>query len=80
MPSRKQLPVRAKVTSSIDVGCLIIEATAINSSVSDCGIKMRRLDQRDFAPVAESLWSDIFPGFSTISGEVNQARIAPCPD
>src|SRR5439155_12585284 len=78
--ARDQLPGGGIVMRSIDIWCLIIEATPINNRVSEGRIKMGSFDQRNLAPFAKALRCDILPGFAAIAAEMNQSRIAPRPD
>ncbi len=52
----------------------------INGDVGGAGFEWRRLDQTDHGPLGRSFWSDVGPGFSIVTRELNQSVVSSSPD
>src|SRR5512133_4030652 len=62
----KRLPCLAAIASAIDVRPHILDAVAINGSVGGLLVKMRGVDNADFAPRGKLRRRYVFPVFAII--------------
>ena len=74
------LPRLAVVPRSINVRSLIVEPVRVHRRIRFARIEVGSFDQRDSAPIRDSLWGHIFPALPAIACQVNQTGIAARPD
>ena len=73
-------PTLAEISGLVDIRPDIVELMRVDGCIRGSGIKRRRLDQADQAPLRNSLWRHVRPVLAAIAGDVNQAIVGSRPE
>ena len=65
---------------TVNVRTQIVEPEAVNRGIGSCGVEVRCIHLRNFAPRSQLRWSYVFPTLSAIARHVDQPIVTARPD
>src|SRR4029077_20881644 len=73
-------PGLAEIAGLENVGLEIVELVSVDGGIGSARFERRRLNQADHGPFRKTFGSDLAPGFSIVTRELNQAIVGADPD